>query len=68
VSAFVLRASSCSDRSEKSCQSVELIVPSGFIANEPLPMLWPVSVAPTTEPSLAAVAALPVVAISVVLW
>ena len=63
-----MTASSCSERSEKSSQSVELMVPSGFIANEPLPTLWPVSVAPTTEFSLAAVAALPVVAISVVLW
>ena len=68
MSAFVLTASSCSERSEKSCQSAVLIVPSGFIANEPLPTAWPVSVAPTTEFSLAAVAALPVVAMSVVLW
>src|SRR5262245_56165553 len=40
-------------RCAKSFQSTVLIVPSGFIANEPLPVLgWPVSVEADTAPSI----------------
>src|SRR6185503_15654136 len=44
-------------RCAKSFQSTVLIVPSGLIANDPLPITWPVSVNAETAPSTVATAA-----------
>src|SRR6185369_6477262 len=44
-------------RRAKSFHNTVLMLPSGFIANEPLPMVWPVSVTADTAPSTPATAA-----------
>src|SRR3982751_2546334 len=44
-------------RRAKSVNSTVLMLPSGFIANEPLPMVWPVSVTADTAPSTPATVA-----------
>ncbi|MNY00655.1 hypothetical protein D3C86_1331570 [compost metagenome] len=51
-------AISCTLRSEKSFHSAVLMVPSGFIAHEPLPVgsVWPMFSDAVTAPSVPAMA------------